>query len=211
MPCAGVLPPLLWRRSVCAGRRSGAQGLRGPPSTARAILLHCQWFLLCRTLYQVPICAEHARRLCHAKGCKPVCAPRSTNIHLINTLGVAGYDLGPCIECWCRDPQKAAATSYFGCTACCTPLNCNSSRASEPASVYYLQYNITYRQPAQCHYSLPSLPLLCPLARSSSCLHTGFPLVNRQRETTHKDPPAPQMCMPQPEGHSCAGPNICYS
>ena len=68
-------------------------------------------------------------------------------MHLIDTRGVLAFDIGPCVECWCRNETEARAQDYMGGTACCTPLNCRSqfANASSMQTTYYLQYNVTYR------------------------------------------------------------------
>lgn len=74
---------------------------------------------------------------------------RRMNIHLINTVGVAPDHIAPCIECWCLDTAAAFQQNYRGGTACCSPLDCPTPRANETATVYFLQYNVTYRQGPQ--------------------------------------------------------------
>ncbi|EIE27161.1 hypothetical protein COCSUDRAFT_55184 [Coccomyxa subellipsoidea C-169] len=87
---------------------------------------------------------------------------RRMNIHLINTLGVDPDHIAPCIECWCPDSAAAfqglgSTKSYLGGTACCSPLNCPTPRANESATVYHLQYNVSYRHAhsrrASCTFS----------------------------------------------------------
>ncbi len=72
------------------------------------------------------------------------CICRRMNIHLINTLGVGPADIAKCIECWC-DNVAAFQQNYHGGTACCSPNDCPTPRAKEPPTVYYLQYNVSYR------------------------------------------------------------------
>lgn len=43
-----------------------------------------------------------------------LCACRLVNIHIINTAGVASYNMAPCIECWCRNPADQARDFYGG-------------------------------------------------------------------------------------------------
>lgn len=42
------------------------------------------------------------------------CARRTVNIHLINSAGVESYNMGPCIECWCRGPALQAQGYHGG-------------------------------------------------------------------------------------------------
>ena len=69
------------------------------------------------------------------------------NIHLIDTNKTPSFDILPCIECWCQNLTQAAAENYYGGTACCKPLNCQSALSAPDTTktTYYLQFNITYR------------------------------------------------------------------
>ncbi len=91
------------------------------------------------------------------------------NIHLINTVGVAEADIARCIECWCLDAEAALRGNYYGGTACCSPLNCPTKKGSDPPTIYFLQYNVSYRR-APCT-SYPS-----PLCFTCVCSGPGWSL-----------------------------------
>ncbi|BDA50791.1 hypothetical protein COCOBI_17-0080 [Coccomyxa sp. Obi] len=93
-------------------------------------------------------------------------ANRRMNIHLINTLGVGPADIAKCIECWC-DTIAAFQQKYHGGSVCCSAHDCPTPRAKEPPTVYYLQYNVSYRDPKQIPDLIQASPVLLDVANGS--------------------------------------------
>ncbi|BDA50792.1 hypothetical protein COCOBI_17-0100 [Coccomyxa sp. Obi] len=122
-------------------------------------------------------------------------ANRRMNIHLINTLGVAQGDIQKCIECWC-DPVVAVLQNYYGGTACCSPNDCPTPRSKEPPTVYYLQYNVSYRDPGQIPDLIQASPVLLDVANGSveyDIFAKGPGSVNTKTLTAPFDQQCPQV------------------
>ena len=64
---------------------------------------------------------------------------RLTNVHVINTVGVAPEDVKSCIECWCDSDDG----EVIGSIGCCR--KCPSSSTAAPKD-YFLEYVVTYRE-----------------------------------------------------------------
>ena len=92
------------------GEEAGSHEALVLKAAVATLLLHCAEQSSCTRLAG-PRSQAHA--LPKTKS-SVLCACRLVNIHIINTAGVASYNMAPCIECWCRDPADQARDFYGG-------------------------------------------------------------------------------------------------
>ena len=105
-----VLTRRLMSLALLRGGEAGSHEAFVLKAAVATLLTHCAVQSSCAELAS-PRSQAHA--LPKAKS-SVLCACRLVNIHIINTAGVASYNMAPCIECWCRDPADQARDFYGG-------------------------------------------------------------------------------------------------
>lgn len=92
---------------------------------------------------------------------------RVVNIHVIDTLGVAGEDVHQCIECWCTDERHKLHGKHGG-GSCCSETLCPT--ADDTVHTYFLQFNVTYRYALSPDYQIVSSTSLLMMSCCIVCI-----------------------------------------